>query len=74
MRVAAIVSKDPDLTKIFVDDLDLHSMNARVAFNIQVPLTREPGESDFDFLKRELKWIKTNKDVERTASKSVSFG
>lgn len=74
MRIAAVVSRDPDLTKIFVDDLDLHSMNARVAFNIQVPLTREQGESDFDFLKRELKWIKTNKDVERTASKSVSFG
>lgn len=74
MRVAALVSRDPDLTKIFVDDLDLHSMNARVAFSLKVPVEREPGESDLDFLKRELKWIKANKDVERTASKSVSFG
>ena len=74
LRVSAMVSKDPDLMSVYLNKLDMHSANAIVSFSIDVPLEQKEGEDDIAFILRQHQWVKENKDSERTAAKSVSFG
>lgn len=86
MRVAAILSKDPELMGLYRNGLDLHSKNAKVCFDIKVDMTNIDTELKAKGLKegtteykiererKELKYIKENYPAERTAAKSVSFG
>lgn len=86
MRVAGSLSKDPDLVKSYRNGIDLHSLNAKICFNIKIDLTdikadmakegfKEGTEVyEVELLKRELFIIKRDYDNERTAAKSVSFG
>lgn len=86
MRVAGMMSKDPDLIRSYRNGIDLHSLNAKICFDLKVDLTdvkkamaiegyKEGTEAyDLELLKRELKIVKRDHGGERTAAKSVSFG
>lgn len=86
LRVAAMASRDPALCKVFIDDVDLHSMNAKNSFGIRKnikPFVEEAlsnglvvGTPEFDLyvLRKELRLIKDENSDQRSASKSISFG
>lgn len=86
MRVAAMVSNDVDLKQSYINEIDIHSLNAKVAFalNKDVSAAREKlisdglkeGSEEFAIalLKAELAIIKAENDEERNRAKSVSFG
>lgn len=86
MRVAAMVSEDPDLIYSYRNGIDMHSLNAKVCFNIVTDLTEiieqvekmglvpESEQWKLEVLKRELNIIKDIHGDKRTAAKSVSFG
>lgn len=86
MRVAGIVSQDPDLLYSYNNGIDMHSLNAKVCFNIVVDieeaikkveemgLVKDSEQWRLGVLKWELEYIKDNHGDKRTAAKSVSFG
>ena len=86
MRVAGMLSGDPELIRSYRNGIDLHSLNAKVCFDLKIDLTevkkamlaegyKEGTEAyDLELLKRELKIVKRDHGAERTAAKSVSFG
>ena len=86
MRVAAIMSQDPELMRLYRLGIDLHSVNAKVCFDIKIDMTevdtaleqegyvKGTEAYDVERLRREMNIIKEEYDSERTAAKSVSFG
>ena len=84
LRVAGCLSNDPDMIMSYKNDIDMHSLNAKVCANIKIDLTDikkevevlgyKPGTEKYDIevLRRELKVIKRDYGPDRTAAKSVS--
>jgi hypothetical protein len=86
MRVAGIVSNDPELVYSYSNGIDMHSLNAKVCFSIvtdlkaivaqveSMGLVKDSEQGKLQILKRELNIIKGEHGDKRTAAKSVSFG
>jgi DNA polymerase-1 len=86
MRVAGMVAEDPDLIYSYRNGIDMHSLNAKVCFNIvqnieqalkeleEAGIVKDTEEWKLALLKKELQVIKDTMGDKRTAAKSVSFG
>ena len=84
MRIAAVLSQDPDLMKMYRDKLDIHSANAKACFSLVKDMTKieenlrsqnlPEEEYKLSLLREELKLIKKENGEQRDAAKSVGFG
>lgn len=86
LRIAGAVSKEPKFIQSYEDKIDMHSLNAKVSFDLQLDIESweneakalglKPKTREFDVYvtRKECAKIKKDFHAERNAAKTVSFG